>query len=146
LVGSTTANGPKFTAAVKNHLYSSGLLTTSYPSEGSAGELLLKYEQFIDAYGHSAGEKYMETFRVFKKRVAEDYTPEAIIEGARKYRVASHIAGSENQTKWKYPIKWLKDNDHFPAYVRRGKGQPCTTGRRRTPRPSRPTIARAPRL
>lgn len=73
------------------------------------------YQIVLSCFSHAAGNKGPETRRAFDTRVAQGWTPEAIAEGARRYRELDTVPGSKRGAKWSYPLKWLLDDDHFKA-------------------------------
>lgn len=72
------------------------------------------YQIVLGCFPRGAGTKGLETRRAFDMRIKQGWAPEAIAEGALRYRDLDAVP-SGRSVKWSYPFKWLMDDDHFKA-------------------------------
>lgn len=72
------------------------------------------YQIVLSCFPRGAGTKGLETRHAFDMRLAQGWTPEAIVAGARRY-CSLETVPSGRSAKWTYPLRWLLDDDHFKA-------------------------------
>lgn len=82
---------------------------------GDAGGAQGAYARLKGLFPCAPGAKEGETYRKFLERVEAGYNPEDIVDGAWDYLASPGVPPSE---KWRYPLKWLSDDDAFRAFVR----------------------------
>ena len=79
----------------------------------SEPEILKSYERFLTAFGRGAGDMGDETLAAFVDRIGRGWPADVIVAGAERYRGLPVAPGGGE--KWRFPLKFLRDDDHFNA-------------------------------
>ncbi len=88
-------------------------ITTSSSLSSAKREEIIGFRQFLAAFGHDAGKRFDETLAAFTGRVRRGWPIDVIVVGARRYHDLPTAPGGGE--KWKFPLKFLRDDDHFKA-------------------------------
>lgn len=83
------------------------------------------YQKFLSVFPSAPGKKAEETRRAFDAKVKAGYAAADIVAGAKAYwDAASDDPRLGGREQWRYPLKFLLDGNHFPAFCRRrGRSQ-----------------------